>query len=155
MSNGHWAVFLLQGLEPSLFSAETGRSLSKHFREVSEPDNVFPVLVIHQDHGAVQVLSIPPKLSKTWKQHQMEQKFPREVLETVEFAKCEPFKRNSWISGRKVEWTENFQENITENLGKPGKAVLFFGNFRKCSYIRYWKLPKIQTGWFGWMENAP
>ena len=66
------------------FSAETGRSLSKHLREVSEPDNVFPVLVIHQDHGGC-----TGPLNQNFG---MEQKFPGEVLETVEFAKCEPFK---------------------------------------------------------------
>ena len=35
-----------------------------------------------------------PKLSKIWKQRQMVQPFPEkfpEVLETVEFPKCEPF----------------------------------------------------------------
>jgi len=31
--------------------------------------------------------------------------------ETVEFPKCEPFKRNSRNSGSKVEWKENFREN--------------------------------------------
>ena len=62
---------------------ETFRNLTTCFRSWSFTKTV----------GAVKVLAIQPKLSKIWKQQQMEQKFPGEVLETVEFAKCEPFKR--------------------------------------------------------------
>ena len=41
------------------------------------------------------------------------------------------------------------EKNFLENLGIPREVVLFFfGNSGKCRSIRYWKLPKIQTGSF-------
>ena len=52
-------------------------------------------------------------------------------------------------SGSKVEWKENFREEVSEKFGYTSR-----GNFGKCCSIRYWKLPKIQTGSFGWMESA-
>ena len=58
-------------------------------------------------------------------------------------------------SGSKVEWKENFREN----LGVPREVVLFSGNVGKsslpvqstenCCSVRFWKLPEIQTGSFG------
>ena len=42
---------------------------------------------------------IQPKLSKIWEKAAMVQKFPEkfpEILETVEFPKCEPFNRKFW-----------------------------------------------------------
>ena len=53
--------------------------------------------------------------------------------------------KNSRNSGNKV------------GLGStPREVVLFFGNFAKCCSIRHWKLSKIQTERFGWMEiKAP
>ena len=35
-----------------------------------------------------------------------------------------------------------------KNFGIPRQVVLFFGDFGKCCSVRYWKLPKIQTGCF-------
>ena len=46
-------------------------------------------------------------------------------------------------------WREN--RGSVNRLGCP----LFFKNFRKCCYIYYWKLVKIQTGCFGRMESTP
>ena len=37
--------------------------------------------------------------------------------------------------------------------GTSGDCPLF-KKFGKCCAIHHWKLPKIQTGLFGWMENA-
>ena len=62
---------------------------------------------------------------------------------------------NSGNSGSKVEWKENFRGNIFENLGIPREVFLFFGNFGKCCSFRYWKLLRIQTKRFGWMESTP
>ena len=63
--------------------------------------------------------------------------------------------KNSRNSGNKVEWKENFWE-ISKNLSIPRVVFLFFGNFAKCCSIRHWKLSKIQTKRFGWMEiKAP
>ena len=55
------------------------------------------------------------------------------------------------IPGAKLifEWKENFREEVSEKFGYTSR-----GNFGKCCSIRYWKLPKIQTGSFGWMESA-
>ena len=82
------------------------------------------------------------------------EKFP-EILETVEFPKCEPFNRKFWNSGSKVEWKGNFRENIFENLGIPREVLLFFGNFGKCCSIRYWKLPKISNRTFSLNGKRP
>ena len=81
------------------------------------------------------------------------EKFP-DIPETDEFQKCETFNQNSRNSGIKVVWKENFQEKTFENLGIPRKVVLFLGNFWKCCSTHYRKLPKIQTGRFGWTESA-
>ena len=78
------------------------------------------------------------------------EKFP-EIPETGEFSKCKISTENS---GRKVEWKENFREKFSKNLGICRKVVLCFGIFERCCSTRYWKLPKIQTGRFGWMERA-
>ena len=82
----------------------------------------------------------------------MVQKFPekfQEILETVDFRNANHSTENSGNSGSKVEWKGNFRENVFENLVIPREVFLFFGNFGKCCSIRYWKLPKIQTGHFG------
>ena len=71
-------------------------------------------------------------------------KYP-EIPETVEFRNANHSTAKSRNSGSKVEWKDNFQEKIFENLGIPCEVVVFFGNFGKCCSIRYWKLPKIQT----------
>ena len=68
------------------------------------------------------------------------EKFP-EIPETVEFSEMRIIQP---IPGPKL--------NGKKTCGKLGinrQFVLFFRNFRKCSYIRYWKLPKIQTGFLG------
>ena len=49
----------------------------------------------------------------------------------------------------KNEWKVNFRKKKKkkmENLSKPCEVVFSFGNFVKCFSIRYWKLPKTQTG---------
>ena len=100
-------------------------------------------------HGA---LSIQPKLSKIWKQRQWYRNFRksfRKFLKLLNFRNANHSTENSGNSGSKVEWKGNFRENIFENLGIPREVLLFFGNFGKCCSIRYWKLPKIQTGRFG------
>ena len=63
---------------------------------------------------------------------------------------------NSRNSGSKVEWKENFQEKkFFENFGITREDVLFSRNFGKCCCVHYWKLWKIQTRCFAWMESAP
>ena len=76
----------------------------------------------------------------------MVQKFLLKVSrQAVEFRNANHSTAKSRNSGSKVEWKDNFQEKIFENLGIPCEVVVFFGNFGKCCSIRYWKLPKIQT----------
>ena len=48
------------------------------------------------------------------------------------------------LNGKKIPGKKSF-----ENLGIPREVVVFFENFGKSCSIRYWKLPKIQTGHFG------
>ena len=82
----------------------------------------------------------------------MVQKFPekfQKFCKVLNFRNANHSTKNSGNSGSKVEWKENFQENIFENLSIPREVFLFFGNVGKCCSIRYWKLPKIQTGRFG------
>ena len=50
--------------------------------------------------------------------------------------------------------SRTIQPKIVETPGAQWGCPLF-GNFRKCCSIGYRKLPKIQTGDFGWMESAP
>ena len=40
------------------------------------------------------------------------------------------------------------------NFGHTSQGCPVFGNFKKCCCIRAWKLPKIRTGRFGWMETT-
>ena len=50
------------------------------------------------------------------------------------------------VPGAKLNGKKTSGKKISKNLGIPCEVVLFFGNFGKCWSIRYWKLPKIQTG---------
>lgn len=69
-------------------------------------------------------------------------------------------KKTSWISKM-----QTIQPKILDFLGaKLEKFRRFgytlrgcpvFGNFEKCWSIPSWKLLKIQTGPFGWMESVP
>ena len=52
-------------------------------------------------------------------------------------------------NGKKTSAKKKF-----ENRCIPREVVLFYGNFGKNCSIRYWKLPKIQTGCLAWMEGA-
>ena len=61
---------------------------------------------------------------------------------------------NSRTFGNKVEWKETFREKCFQKFGYTSRGCSLFGNFGKCCANRYWKLPKIQTGCFGWMERA-
>ena len=66
-----------------------------------------------------------------------------EIQQLSEF--LETFPGNFWVICRCFQ--------IFESFGSMEMAPLI-ANFRKCCSIRYWKLPKIQTGRFGWMESA-
>ena len=70
-------------------------------------------------------LSVQPKLSKIWKQRQMVQKLFR----------------NCWISKM---W--NIQRKVESWIKRKNVGIPPFATARKS--------PKIQTGRFGWMENA-
>ena len=101
--------------------------------------------------------SIQPKLSKIWKQRQMVQTFSGKVSRSSGscwISKMRTIQSNILeIQGTKMNG--NFWE-ISENLSIPREVFLFFGNFAKCCSIRHWKLSKIQTERFGWMEiKAP
>ena len=77
-----------------------------------------------------------------------------EIPETVEFPKCEPFNRK-FQKSRKQSWMESkLPGKIFENLGIPREVVLFCGNFGECFATHIWKLPKIESGRFGWTESA-
>ena len=58
------------------------------------------------------------------------------------------------IPGAKLDGKKTSGKKFFEHLGIPREVVLFFGNFEKSCSIHYWKLPKILTGRFGWMESA-
>ena len=103
-------------------------------------------------------LSIQTKLSKIWKRWQMVQKFPRNVSRNFE---------SCWISemqtiqpkileipGAKLNAERKLLGNILENLGIPSWSCPLFRKFWKCCSFRYWKLSKIQTRRFDWMESA-
>ena len=54
-------------------------------------------------------------------------------------------------------WEQSWMERNFRNLGRYAyttRGCPLSGNFWKCYYIRYWKLPKIQTGSLDWMEGA-
>jgi len=118
VSNGHWAVFLLQGLEPSLFCGNWSVT-------VKTPSRSF---------GTWQSVSGPGHSPRPWglyrcfpfnQNFRMEQKFPGEVrLETVEFSKCQPFKRKfrqkSWLE-RKLPGT-HFR-TFWVNLARPSSFL--------------------------------
>ena len=63
-------------------------------------------------------------------------------------------------SRSKVEWKENFREKnipriVILYLEKyNSRGFPLFWKFGKCCSIRYWKLLKIQTRRFGWIESA-
>ena len=78
----------------------------------------------------------------------------QEIWKLLNFRNANHSTENSRNSGSKVEWKENSGKKSFENLGIPREVVVFFENFGKSCSIRYWKLPKIQTGHFGWMESA-
>ena len=59
------------------------------------------------------------------------------------------------IPGEKLNGKKTSKKTFPTIWVNLARLPSFFRNFRKCCYIRYWKLPKIQTGYFGWMENAP
>ena len=81
------------------------------------------------------------------------EKFP-DIPELFNLRNANHSIEDSRNSGSTVEWQENFRENVFKNLGIPREVVLFFENFGKCCFFRHWKLLKIQTGRFGWMESA-
>ena len=58
------------------------------------------------------------------------------------------------IPGAKLDGKKTSGKKFFEHLGIPREVVLFFGNFVKSCSIHYWKLPKILTGRFGWMESV-
>ena len=58
------------------------------------------------------------------------------------------------IPGAKLDGKKTSGKKFFEHLGIPREVVLFFGNFEKSCSIHYWKLPKILTGRFGWMESV-
>ena len=106
--------------------------------------------------GKIGALSIQPNRSKMWKQRQVAQKFPWKVsinsgnrfiseMRTIQPKILE-------IPGDKLNGKKTSGKKISAiwytSLGCP-----HFGNFWKCCFIRYWKLSKIQTGSFGWMES--
>ena len=85
----------------------------------------------------------------------MVQKFPGKVSRNS---------GNCWISemveplnrknpGAKLNGKKTSGKKYTSN-SIPREVFLFFGNFGKCCSIRYWKLLKIKTRRFGWMESA-
>ena len=85
---------------------------------------------------------------------EMSRKSFQKFRKLLNFRNANHSTENSRNFGNKVEWKENFGENIFENLGIPCEVILFFGNFREYCSIRNWKLPKIESGRFGWMESA-
>ena len=74
-------------------------------------------------------LSIQLKLLKIWKQWQIVEKFHRTVFRTfyklLNFRNANHSTKNSRNSESKVEWKENFQEKVSENLVIPRHVVLF------------------------------
>ena len=58
------------------------------------------------------------------------------------------------IPGAKLDGKKTSGKKFFEHLDIPREVVLFFGNFEKSCSIHYWKLPKILTGRFGWMESV-
>ena len=104
------------------------------------------------------MLSTQSKLSKTWKQWQVVQKFPGKVSrnsETVEFPNGDQSTENVRNSGSKFEWKENFREKFFANLGIPREVVFFdeilknavpfaTGSCRKFKpdFLVEWKAPR-------------
>ena len=103
------------------------------------------------ENGTLEPGYIQPKLSKIWKQGEMVQKFPGKVSRNSGICwisemrtfdrKFLKFREQSWME-RKIAG-KRFRKFGYTSWGWP-----FFGNFWKCCSIRYWKLPKIQTGRF-------
>ena len=101
-------------------------------------------------------LSTQPRLSKIWKERQMVQKFPGKVSRNS---------RNCWISkmltiqliipAAKMNGKKTSRKKISKIWVYLPKFVLFIENFGTCCSICYWKLTKIQSWRFGWMERAP
>ena len=102
------------------------------------------------------VLSIQPKLSKIWRERQIVQKFPGNVSRnsgncwTSKILTIQPI-----IPGAKMNGKKTSRKKILKIWLYLMKFVLLIGNFGKCCSICYWKLTKIQSGRFGWMERAP
>ena len=77
-------------------------------------------------------------------------KFP-EIPKTVEFSKCDPF---NW-KFREKSWLERkLSGKFFEKFGYSSRGRPLFWNIFRCCSTRYWKLPKIHTGRFSWMEHA-
>ena len=96
-------------------------------------------------------------LSKIWKQRQTTHKFSRKIfrnpgncwISEMQTIQSEMMEIPGPIKERKLPRKKKF-----ENWCIPREVVLFYGNFGKNCSIRYWKLPKIQTGCLAWMEGA-
>ena len=69
------------------------------------------------------------------------EKFP-EIPETVDSPGAK-------LTGKKTSRKKNWK------FGYTSRGCPAFGIFWKCRSIRSWKLSKIQTRRFGWMESAP
>ena len=101
-------------------------------------------------------LSTQPRLSKIWKEQQMVQKFPGKVSRNS---------GNCWISkmltiqptipAAKMNGKKTSRKKISKIWVYLPKFVLFIENFGTCCSICHWKLTKIQSWRFGWMERAP
>ena len=98
-------------------------------------------------------LSIQGKLSKIWKQRQIVRKSIQKSRKLLNFRNVNHSIENSKKNPRaKLNGKNTSGKKKIENLGIPRVVVLFFGNFGNRCSIRYRKLPKTQTGRFGWME---
>ena len=97
-------------------------------------------------------LSIQAKLSKIWKQRQIVQKSLQKFRKLLNFRNVNHSIENSKKIPEQSWMERTLPVKKIENLGIPRVVVLFFGNFGNRCSIRYRKLPKTQTGRFGWME---
>ena len=101
------------------------------------------------------MLSIQSKLSKICKQQQMVQKIYRNCkscwiseMQTIQLKLLE-------ILGAKLNGKKTSKKQICEKFWSTLWDCLLFQKFWKCCSVCYWKLQKIQTRCFAWMESTP
>ena len=98
-------------------------------------------------------LSIQAILSKIWKQRQIVQKSFQKFRKLLNFRNVNNSTENSKKKIGEQSWMERtLPGKKSRKLGYTSRGCPLFWKFGNCCSIRYRKLPKTQTGRFGWME---